>query len=128
METQILSRNYQPPPPLKDRLTDRVKSIYARVAPVWLKLRSGKFITIAILLASFLLLISAIGLLSQTRKERPVDEPEIMSKLQVPSPSPVSNDMTQKVEQYSKKIDDSSPFDKKFPKPIVDLDINLEKR
>lgn len=128
METQILSRDYQAPPPAKDRLAQKGRIILGRFLAAIKKLKSTKYITISVLIGSFLLILGAFAALSNSNRQKEAVEQEIAVKVENPSPSPVSSEISQKVEGFFNKLEDAPNLSKKIQKPIVDLDINLGKR
>lgn len=128
MQTQILTRDYKTPPPIKNRLIFAVKKLLGQFSPNLAKLKSPKIITALVLLGSILVILLALTLMSQTATQKDTEPPAAIITQNEPSPSPKTNEITQEVLDYSNRLDDPIPYAKKLPRPIVDLEINLNPR
>ncbi|MBI3342208.1 hypothetical protein HY024_03740, partial [Candidatus Curtissbacteria bacterium] len=109
-EPKVFTRNYQPPPPLKERLATWLKIAQQKVTPI---VKSTKFKTITALCGSFLLILVAFIAIAGTKKP-PEDTlpPVIVQEKQ--SPTPTLSAMSQKVADFENRLDQQEGFQKKL--------------
>lgn len=111
----------------KTSSANKVSQIISRISKVIFLFKKPKIITLLILVLSIIVIYFALTLLGQKQKEG-----SLLPKIQETQPSPeTSQDPTlagiaQKVQNYSKKIDNLESYRKKLMKPIVDLEINFK--
>lgn len=126
MEPIILTKSYQPPPPLKERFKKELKDAIPKIKPYFLKLKEPKYITAIALVGALIVLLLAFNLISKTRKTTEVAAPEIITT--IASPSPAMSALGQKVTDFENKLESSDTYQKALIKPIVELDLGFEKR
>lgn len=102
--------------------------IFSNIPKLALFFKKPKIATIAILVLSIVVIYFALSLIGQ----KPQEENTIPNAAQtLPSPetseAPSLNNIAQRVDTYSKKIDALENYAKSLTKPIVDLEIDFEK-
>lgn len=128
MEPTILTKNYQPPPPLKERFKKKIEGVIPKLKPYLLKVKEPKYVTLISLIGSLIVLLLAFGSIAKTRKTAEDSAPEIENTFLAPSPSPPLSALAQKVTDFESKLENSDTFQKALVKPIVELDLGFEKR
>lgn len=90
-------------------------------------IKKPKFVTLGILLATAIVVILAMNLVSLEEKEQP---PTVSQEISSPSPTPSADtsleNIAQRVKTYSDKLDSLEQYQKKLIYPIVDLDISFD--
>lgn len=127
METEILTSNYQPPPPFKDRLAQKVAAIKSKLALAVSGLKSPKSLTIiTLVIAAVVVMISFMALQNRSPK---TSERAPQAEVQVPkvNSTPTVSTINQNVNQFISKLEDNQGFTQKLSKPIVDLDLSFQK-
>lgn len=129
MEPELLTRNYQPPPPLKQKVGEYIKSLWQRNKNIADKLKNPKILTIIVLVLILLVVFLAVLALTGNRKTAPPYQPNmpVISQTVTPTPLPKLSEIDIQVEDFNKQLEDNQPYFVKLKQPIVDLDLSYKK-
>lgn len=104
-------------------------SVYIdKIKQILLGLKKPKFITLGILLATALVIILTLSLMS-SKNENVSSPTEFPTLSPIPSPSqePSLENIAQRVKNYNDQLESRQTYQNRLPYPIVDLDINFDK-
>lgn len=125
MEPILLTKNFQPPEPLKKRLKSQLNELIQKLKPFLQKSKEPKFVTVFLLIGILIILLVAFTLIAKTKN--PVEEkaPEIVYTPASPAPLPPTNGLSQRVTDFENKLETGDTFQKALTKPVIELDIGL---
>jgi cytoskeletal protein RodZ len=130
MEPELLTRDYQKPPPLKQRVADEAKKQYQKNKNVIEKLKSPKILTIIILVLILLVVFVAILVITSSKRNTPSftqSNAPVISQTATPTSSPKLSETGIQIQEFNKQLDENQPYYLKLKQPIVDLDLSFKK-
>lgn len=130
MEAELLTRNYQKPPSLKDRVVVYFKTLVQKNSNVWAKLKNPKILTLIALVLILLVVFLAILVLTRMNKSsQGFTPPEnvLVTQTATPSPTPKLSEIGLQIQQFNLQLNDNQPYSVRLKQPIVDLDLSLDK-
>ena len=128
MQTELLTRDYQKPPPLRERLKAYIKSWFAKNKNFAQWVKNPKVLTILALSLTFVVLILAVMVITANRGSAVDTTPlnqAIITQPATPTPSTQQTELEIEIQNFFKSLGDSQPFSEKLKQPIVDLDLNF---
>ena len=106
---------------------NRFPKLLTNIKSLALSIKKPKAITLVILALAIFVVYLALNLLEQKQQEdRTVPKVEQTQPSPQASQDPLLVNISQRIDNYSKKIDSLDTYKKKLIKPIVDLAISFE--
>lgn len=127
MQTELLTRDFQKPPPLKQRMIAAVGNWLTKNKQILQKLNNPKILTILALVLSFFVITMAITVITTGRSKTPNTTPLQTPLIIKPSTQPqiAQSGIDLEIENFVNKLEENQQFGQHLKQPIVDLDLNF---
>ncbi len=128
METELLTRDYQKPPPLKERLIKAVRSWLVKNQNKFQKLKEPKILTIIALTLTLIVTMLAISIVTSTKTKTPDTNPlqvPLVVKPATPSPQVFRSEIDLEIQNFVNELEENQANRQQLKQPIVDLDLNF---
>lgn len=128
MQTQVFTRDYQAPPPLKDRVIAYIKNVINN-PKIKGALKNPKLITIASLLLTLTILMLAMLTIAARRTEN-VQTAQNSPQKSLPTTataSPSASQIETELKNFYRLLEDKSTSLNDLRKPIVELELGFPK-
>jgi len=129
MESELLTRDYQKPPSLKERVSGFIKYIASKSGG-FSKLKNPKVLTIIVLALLLLLVFLAIMAITAQKKSATQAIPQAAHFIQQSNsakPTPAPTGINLQIQKFNQDLNNTQPYFVQLKQPIVDLDLNFEK-
>src|SRR3989344_4821131 len=127
MKTEIFTRDYKAPPPLKDRVSDYVKNL-VKNPKIKNAFKNPKITTILILILTLAVVFIALFAISSGKNAAKLDFPETTA--QIPQPvsktaSPSASQIDTQLSDFYNTLEDNRTVLNLLSKPIVEFALDL---
>lgn len=130
MEAELLTRNYQKPPSVKEKVIVYLKTMVQKNSNVWTKFKNPKILTLTVLALILVVVFLAILVITRLRNNNQAFTPPenvLVTQTATPSPTPKLSEIGIQIQQFNQQLNDQGIYSVKLKQPIVDLDLSLDK-